>query len=54
MDISKVQEENMIYINEREFAIDGDTDSIFVSDTSNAAHNHNLPVVAFTAACKQN
>ena len=30
----------------------GDTDSIFVS--SNAEHDHNLPVVAFTAACKQN
>jgi DNA polymerase, archaea type len=32
----------------------GDTDSIFVSDTSNAEHDHNLPVAAFTAACKQN
>jgi DNA polymerase I len=31
----------------------GDTDSIFVSDTSNAEHDHNLPVAAFTAACKQ-
>ena len=30
----------------------GDTDSIFVS--SNAEHDHNLPVAAFTAACKQN
>jgi DNA polymerase, archaea type len=32
----------------------GDTDSIFVSGTSNAEHNHNLLVAAFTAACKQN
>jgi DNA polymerase elongation subunit (family B) len=31
-----------------------DTDSIFVSGTSNAEHDHNLPVAAFTAACKQN
>jgi DNA polymerase elongation subunit (family B) len=30
----------------------GDTDSIFVSGTSNEEHNHNLPVAAFTAACK--
>jgi DNA polymerase elongation subunit (family B) len=32
----------------------GDTDSIFVSGTSNAEHNHNLPAAAFTAACKRN
>ena len=32
----------------------GDTDSIFVSGTSNAEHDHNLPVAAFTAACKRN
>lgn len=32
----------------------GDTDSIFVSGTSNAEHDHSLPVAAFTAACKQN
>jgi DNA polymerase, archaea type len=31
----------------------GDTDSIFVSGASNAEHDHNLPVAAFTAACKQ-
>jgi DNA polymerase elongation subunit (family B) len=30
----------------------GDTDSIFVS--SNTEHDHNLPVTAFTAACKRN
>jgi DNA polymerase elongation subunit (family B) len=29
----------------------GDTDSIFIS--SDAEHDHNLPVAAFTAACKQ-
>jgi DNA polymerase, archaea type len=32
----------------------GDTDSIFVSGTSNTKYDHNLPVTAFTAACKQN
>jgi hypothetical protein len=32
----------------------GDTDSIFVSGISNAKHDHNLPVAAFTAACKRN
>jgi DNA polymerase elongation subunit (family B) len=31
----------------------GDTDSIFVSGTSNAEHDYNLPAAAFTAACKQ-
>jgi DNA polymerase, archaea type len=31
----------------------GDTDSIFVSGTSNAERHHNLPVAAFTTACKQ-
>jgi DNA polymerase I len=32
----------------------GDTDSIFVSRRINSQHDHNLPVAAFTAACKQN
>ena len=32
----------------------GDTDSIFVSGTSNKEHDYNLPIAAFTAACKKN
>jgi DNA polymerase elongation subunit (family B) len=31
----------------------GDTDSIFISDTRNAGHDHNLAAAAFTAACKR-